>query len=111
MRRCWFCVFETPSCIISLVPSIDVPAVCIRLHAPDEVFASSAGTAGLSLDLLRPSPVSCNTPPPPPKHSSNSPTEMNPGIPPGIGGEACISVVETLMAKPSDIGKLVDEAT
>ena len=57
MRRCWFCVFETPSWIISLVPSIDVLAVYIRIQAPDE---ASADLAGLSLDLLRPSPVSCN---------------------------------------------------
>ena len=55
------CVFESPSCIISLVSPIDIPAMCMRLHASDEVFASSADPAGLSLDLLCPSPVSCNT--------------------------------------------------
>ena len=54
-------MFETPSWIISLVPSVAVLAVCICTLSPDEVFASSAEFAGLSLDLLRPSPVSCNT--------------------------------------------------
>ena len=50
--------------LLALIDVPDVPAVCMCLHAPDEVFVSSAGSAdsaGLSLDLLCPSPVSCNT--------------------------------------------------
>ena len=33
---------------------VDVFATCVRIHSPDEVFASCAEFAGLSLDLLRP---------------------------------------------------------
>ena len=41
---------------------VDVLAIRVRVHSPDEVFASCscAEFAGLSLDLLRPSSVSCN---------------------------------------------------
>ena len=39
--------------------SIDVLVIRVRIHSPDEVFASCAEFAG-SLDILRPSPVSCN---------------------------------------------------
>ena len=63
MRRCWFCwfcVFETPSLILSL----DMFTVCICASSPDEVFTFPIESAGLSLDSIRPSPVSpvsCNT--------------------------------------------------
>ena len=59
MRRCWFCVFETPS----LITSSDVLTACICSLSPDEVFIFPAESAGLSLDSMRPSPVSpvsCN---------------------------------------------------
>ena len=72
MRRCCFCVFESPSGIISLLSLIDVSAVCMCLQTPDEVFVSSADSTGLSLDLLCPSPVSCNT---------NNPTTQQPNNP------------------------------
>ena len=39
---------------------VDVLAIRVRIQAPDEVFASCAEFAGLSLDLLRPSSVSWN---------------------------------------------------
>ena len=60
MRRCWFCVFETPSLIISL----DMFTACICASSPDEVFIFSVESAGLSLDSICPSPVSpvsCNS--------------------------------------------------
>ena len=41
--------------------SVDVLAIRVWIQAPDEVFASCAEFAGLSLDLLHPSSVSCNT--------------------------------------------------
>ena len=60
MRHCWFCVFETPS----LITSLDVLTACICSLSPDEVFIFPIESAGLSLDSMRPSPVSpvsCNT--------------------------------------------------
>ena len=59
MRRCWFCVFETPS----LITSLDVLTACICSLSPDEVFTIPTESAWLSLDSMRPSPVSpvsCN---------------------------------------------------
>ena len=54
---------------------VDVLGIRVQIHSPDEVFASCADFAGLSLDLLRPSSVSCNsgmqlTPPPPPNNGA-----------------------------------------
>ena len=48
--------------------SVDVLAIRVRIHSPGEVFASCSCVefAGLSLDLLRPSSVSCNS-----NHNSN----------------------------------------
>ena len=60
MRCCWFCVFETPS----LITSLDVLTACICSLSPDDVFTFPTESAGLSLDSMRPSPVSpvsCNT--------------------------------------------------
>ena len=60
MRRCWFCVFETPS----LITSLDMLTACICSSSPDEVFTFPIESAGLSLDSMHPSPVSpvsCNT--------------------------------------------------
>ena len=60
MRRCWFCVFETPS----LITSLDVLTACICSLSPDEVFTFPTESAGLSLDSMCPSPVSpmsCNS--------------------------------------------------
>ena len=62
MRRCWFCVFETPS----LITSLDMLTACICSSSPDEVFTFPIESAGLSLDSMHPSPVSpvsCNTNP------------------------------------------------
>ena len=62
MRRCWSCVFETPS----LITSLDMLTACICSSSPDEVFTFPIESAGLSLDSMRPSPVSpvsCNTNP------------------------------------------------
>ena len=59
MRRCWFCVFETPSLIISL----DMFTAYICSSSPNEVFTFPIESTGLSLDSIRPSPVSpmsCN---------------------------------------------------
>ena len=41
--------------------SVGVFAIRVQIQVPDEVFASCAEFAGLSLDLLCPSSVSCNT--------------------------------------------------
>ena len=41
--------------------SVGVFAIRVRIQVPDEVFASCAEFTGLSLDLLCPSSVSCNT--------------------------------------------------
>ena len=41
--------------------SVDILILRVGTQAPDEVSVPCAGFAGLSLDLLRPSSVSCNT--------------------------------------------------
>ena len=45
--------------------SVDILTLRAGIQAPAEVFVSCAEFAGLSLDLLRPSSVSCNTGNPP----------------------------------------------
>ena len=47
-------MFETPS----LITSLDVLTACLCSLSPDEVFTFPAESAGLSLDSMRPSPVS-----------------------------------------------------
>ena len=41
--------------------SVDILVLRAGIQAPDEVSVPRAGFAGLSLDLLRPSSVSCNS--------------------------------------------------
>ena len=41
--------------------SVDILTLRAGIQTPAEVFVSCAEFAGLSLDLLRPSSVSCNT--------------------------------------------------
>ena len=55
------CVFrKTLSCLLLFVVPVGILVICVRIHSPDKVFAPCVEFAGLSLVLLRPSPVSCN---------------------------------------------------
>ena len=51
---------KTPSLLLLFVMPVVVLAIRVWIQYPDEVFTSCAEFARLSLDLLRPSSVSCN---------------------------------------------------